>query len=180
MHARRLFGAAILAGAIVILSGAPALATLKQNGIRCTGSALITGEKGKTYSIDANDATATLPLSGSAAWKGSVSPATHDHKGEVFVDLGFKDIVVGDWASKNEKSKTANSGVKKYDIPSWVPPFELRVGGTHAGKEGSCTGSILVKLIGDRATNTAVLAINAGLIAAAGLLVTSGLSKGAR
>lgn len=173
MNGRRILGAVLIGGAIVIASGAPALATIRETGIHCSGNAVIT-DGTKTYNINAANATATIPYSGKAAWQGSVAPATHDHSGEVFVDLGFIDAVVGEWASPNEKSESARSGVKEYDLPSWVPPFQLRIGGSHTGKEGSCSGEVLVNLDGDWKTDPAALIVLAATAATGIVMVRVG------
>ena len=181
MTKRRFFAAAFVAAAFVVTTGAPAMATLKESGIVCNGSAVITAtEDNHKYKVDARQAKVTLPYAGEAAWQGSVSPPTHNHSGQVWVDAGFTDVVMGKWSSKNEKSQSSKKGTKDYNIPSWVPPFQLAIGGFHSGKEGSCTGTITLILDESWYKSPAAVAITVGLVIGLALFGTAGVPRGGR
>ncbi|HEX9773984.1 MAG TPA: hypothetical protein VGB83_00170 [Actinomycetota bacterium] len=144
------------AAAVVLVTSAPAYATMEPpNAIGCHGSATITGEDG-TFEIDSDDDLAVIPSSGSAAWEGSITTVTHDHAGEVWADLGLEfgpidlNPSIGSWGeSENAKDESMSSGVK--EIPSFVknlPPLLITIRGFHEGDEGRCDGFVAVDFDG--------------------------------
>ncbi|MFA5889768.1 MAG: hypothetical protein WDA27_02250 [Actinomycetota bacterium] len=141
---------AVLVGVpgVILALSMPALASFTTNTVGCKGHATITSSDGKKYEIDAKDVAVTLPKEGNAAWSGSTTPISHDHHGSVGIDFGFIKPAVGKWASENLRNTQGSSGVKHYEIPSWVPGGKIKVFGTHVAKEGMCSGSVEVTLDG--------------------------------
>ena len=147
---RRLAGPALVA---VLLCGiaAPAAAEFSENTIGCAGSAVITSDDGETYEVDAEDETVEVPRDGEAAWEGSISTVTHNHSGEVVLEVGpFGEVPLGDWGpSENADDESSASGVKELPaILEQVPAGSYDVSGFHEGDEGRCAGSVTVEIDG--------------------------------
>ena len=134
--------------AMVVIAG-PAAAEFTTNEIGCAGSAVVTNNDGDTYTVDADDSTVEVPRTGSADWEGSTQTVTHNHTGEVAVDLGFTGITIGDWASENAGDASSSSGVTELPaILRQVPTGKYDVSGFHDGDEGRCAGSVVVEIDG--------------------------------
>jgi hypothetical protein len=131
------------------LTVSPASARLTSNEIGCDASAEITGGDGRTYQIDAADDEATVPTDGTAAWRGSLGTATHDHSGEVRLEVGpWWDVELGSWGpSANAANETSAEGI--LDLPTFlgeVPAGRYKLTGFHQGAEGGCAGEMVVEV----------------------------------
>lgn len=127
----------------------PATALLTSNEIGCDASTDITGGDGRTYHIDATDEEGNVPADGTAAWRGSLAIATHDHTGEVRLVVGpWWDIVLGSWGpSANAAGEISAQGT--LELPSFleeVPAGRYKLTGFHQGTEGGCAGEMEVEL----------------------------------
>ncbi len=163
----------------------PAAASFSTNTIGCAGSATIDGtgsDAGKTVTINATDSKATLLREGEAHWQGSITTTTHNHSGEVYIDLGWFDVTAGSWGpSKNASNQNSKSGVTK--LPSalkWVPPGDYRIAGHHKGDEGECVGSIEIRLNGSIVGNPVGIAAIIGTILTAGGVGYAAFARGSR
>lgn len=151
---RRLGGFFLIFGFVAIWSAAPAGAQFTENTIGCKGSAVLTGDDGSTTNVNAEDASVVLPSSGEAAYDGSVATITHNHFGEINLEVGPATIQLGDWKGKNDTNKDAKSGTK--ELPSAlgdVPPGKYDVNGFHQGDEGRCAGKMTVEIAGSLLSN---------------------------
>lgn len=138
-----------LVGLLTVGPARPAAAELTENTIGCAGSAVVTDEDGGTTTVDAEDSTATLAGNGEAAYVGSVSTTTHDHFGEINLEVGPASIQIGSWESANEDDENEKRGTK--ELPSAVgdvPPGKYDVNGFHQGDEGRCAGHVTVEITG--------------------------------
>ena len=180
---RRLLGSVtgLAAGvALVGLTASPAAAVLTENGIGCSGSADITAGDGTTYHVDANDTEAKVPRSGTAAWRGAVATVTHDHKGEVSLEVGpFWDVQIGAWGpSANTANVSSAQGVT--ELPSAlaeVPTGKYKLTGYHTGKEGGCAGEAVVEVEGGAFSNIAGISGIAGTVLFTALLALAARGK---
>jgi hypothetical protein len=176
-----LLGATAAIAAILLLTADPAGAILTNDKVVCTGSAIITDDDGKQYPVDAADSKATVPKNGTAAWQGSVSPPTHNHTGEVVLELPLTDIELGAWGpSPNTGNEPSRTGTK--NIPSAVeqlPPGEYVVSGFHRGDEGGCTGTVTVVIEGGILSTPAGIVSVVGTVLTGGLLGLASMAKGA-
>lgn len=145
----RLLGGALVVVAGIGLAAPPAAATLTSDDIGCDASTDITGADGRTYQIDAGDAEATVPTDGTAAWRGSIGTATHDHVGEVKLEVGpWWEIELGSWGP-SENASGATSAEGDLELPSFldeVPAGKYRLTGFHQGAEGGCAGEMVVEI----------------------------------
>jgi hypothetical protein len=167
----------LLVGAFAALIGlaTPAGATITTNTIGCAGSATVNGtggDAGKTVTVNANDAKVTMLREGTADWQGSITTTTHNHSGQVVVDLGWFKITAGKWGpSANASNENSKSGQTK--LPSalkYVPPGDYKITGYHQGDEGRCAGSIDVRFNGSLVSNPiGIAALIATILAAAGV-----------
>ncbi len=157
----------------------PATALLTSNEIGCDASTDITGADGRTYHIEATDKEAKVPTDGTAAWRGSLTTATHDHSGEVRLVVGRWDIVLGSWGpSANAAGETSAQGT--LELPSFleeVPAGRYKLTGFHRGTEGGCAGKMEVEL--ERAAFSNIAGVS-GLVGTgffAALLLVSALAR---
>ncbi len=166
------------AGLVVALAGT-AGATIRNSGITCTGSASITNDDGKVYPVSGTDAKATVPRNGVATYTGAVRPATHDHQGEVVIDLGLVKIRPGTWGpSQNKGNGSTKTGT--YQLPAafkYVPPGEYTVSGFHAGKEGRCEGEVVIDVEGTLVDNPVGLVSLAVTGVSAAALLSAGWAR---
>lgn len=150
MNRKRALAAAVIGMSAFVVLTTPAAAEFTENEIGCAGSARITSDDGKTYDIDATDKTAVVPREGSAAWDGTVSTVTHDHSGEIAIQIGPVKQKIDDWGpSPNDGDEPSKSDVK--EIPSFfaqVPSGKYELSGFHQGNEGRCAGKITVEIDG--------------------------------
>lgn len=147
---RRLAGCSAAGIAIALCAATPASAEFTENTIGCAGSAVVTSDDGETYEVDATDSTVEVPRSGSAEWEGSIQTVTHDHSGEIRLDVGFLSVTVGDWGpSENANDESSATGVEKLPtILEQVPAGTYDVSGFHEGDEGRCAGKVTVEVDG--------------------------------
>jgi hypothetical protein len=136
---------------LLIGRAAPAAAEFTENDIGCAGSAVVHGDDGSSTSVNADDSTVKLEdTSGNADYTGSVATVTHNHFGEINLEVGPSSIQVGDWGpSKNDSDQSEKSGNK--ELPSTlsnVPPGKYDLNGFHQGDEGRCAGKMTVEVAG--------------------------------
>ncbi len=164
---------------LVLCSAVPADAVLTENEVGCTGSADVTGGDGRTYHLDAADTTAAVPREGRAAWRGALGTVTHDHHGEVRLEVGPFSHEIGSWGpSPNAGNQSEASGVM--DLPSFmadVPTGKYKLTGTHSGTEGGCAGEVVVEVEGTPFSNVASVAGPVGTLLFGALLAFAARPK---
>ncbi len=157
---------------MALVPAGPAGAVLTSDTVGCSGSATITSTDGTAYQVDVGDEEAKVPREGSAAWQGGLSTVTHDHRGEVNLELPLGDVELGSWGpSANTEGKASASGAK--ELPSVLrdlPAGRYKVRGYHEGNEGGCTGHVTVEIDDFAFTNVAGVAGIGGTVLFAGLL----------
>ena len=138
----------------------------------CTASGTIV-ETSERHDAKTTDE-ATIPRTGEVAWEGSTSGSgERETSGEVTV--GFPppigDVVVGEWGKDGEKSsKSANSDVYEYDLPSVIAGIEIPVSGTHQEPGIQCSGTVVVTIDGTSPLAWASMAFT--VISVAGLYLS--------
>ena len=165
---------ALLVGAplFVFAAAAPAGAVFTENTIGCSGSAVLTAKNGTTYNANANATTIKVPRDGSANYQGSITTTTHNHKGEIDLEIGPFKIPVASWGPRpNDSNQNSKDGVK--DIPSafaQIPAGKYRLSGFHEGKEGRCAGWVNAEVTGSPlSTPTGIVALALTVVSGAGL-----------
>lgn len=164
----------------VLVGAGPAQATFTENDIGCAGSAdIVDGDK--TYRVDAADSTAKVPRQGTAHYEGTLDTVTHDHSGEVNINiLGFK-VNAGSWGpSKNALSLPEKKGEK--EIPSIMniaPPGKYVVDGFHKGNEGGCAGNITVDVQGSPLSSPFAIASILGTLVSGLAMALGAVTKAA-
>lgn len=176
----RLVAGMLLALAAIGAVASPAAAVLTSNDVGCEASADITAADGRTVSIDAEDAEATVPTDGTAAWQGSLATATHDHAGEVRLEVGpWWDVELGRWGpSANAAGETSADGT--LELASYlgeVPAGRYKMTGFHQGVEGGCAGEMTVEIEGTPFSNIAGISGLVGTGFFGALLLVSALAR---
>lgn len=175
---RRLGGFLVLLALLVIASAAPAAAELTENSIGCKGTAVIHGDDGSTTSVSADDATVTLPTAGDADYEGSVATVTHNHFGEINLEVGPGTIELGSWKGRNDTDQSSKSGTKQLaSALADVPPGRYDVSGFHQGDEGRCAGHLTVEVAGSLFSSP-ISASSTGLGALALIALVFGVLRG--
>ncbi|MGZ4740189.1 MAG: hypothetical protein ACXVLM_13355 [Ilumatobacteraceae bacterium] len=135
-------------GVVLIASAGKATATVNSsNGCQGSGVFRSTG-----LAVDAEaigDKLVTIPRSDTVDWKGSVDAAPGAYSGSISVDLPppFSELRLDSWRGNSQT--TANSGAKKYNLPSAVPAgVEFRVIGAHVDQNGFCNGYVNLQIDG--------------------------------
>jgi hypothetical protein len=166
----RLVAVAVMGGGSLLVMAGPAAATFTTNTTNCAGSATIVGtgsDAGKSVSVNANDAKATMLREGDVNWEGSVPTATHNNQGNVVIHLGLISVTAKTWGpSKNASNKVSKAGVAK--IPSalkLVPPGTYHLTGYNSSDEGTCAGSMELRFTGS------ILSTPAGIVAVVGTIL---------
>lgn len=163
----------------LLCSAGPSAAVLTSNDVGCTGSADVIGGDGRTYHLDAADATATVPREGQASWRGALGTVTHDHHGEVRLEVGPFSHEIGSWGpSPNTANQSSASG--EMDVPSFmadVPTGRYKLSGTHSGAEGGCAGEVVVEVEGTPFSNVASVAGPVGTLLFGALLAFAARPK---
>lgn len=138
----------LLVPLLALLPAGPAGAVITSDTVGCTGQADINSADGNVYRIDAGDDEAKVPREGSAAWQGGLSTVTHDHRGEVNLELPLGDVELGSWGpSPNAEGRAAAKGVKELPaVLKELPAGRYKVRGYHEGNEGGCTGHVVVEI----------------------------------
>lgn len=144
----RWMGAASLVGLGLFATPGTASAELEStNG--CQGSGTFE-EGGLTIDAEAIGVEVVeIPGSDSVAWEGSVAAAPGEYSGRIAVDLPppFGEVEIDTW--DGDSDSTSNSGVKDYDLSSWVPAdVEFKAIGSHTDENGTCTGFVNLKIEG--------------------------------
>lgn len=155
--------------AAMVATASPAAAELTTNELGCAGRATISGGDGDPVEVTSEDAEVTVPREGTIAWEGSIEEVTHNHFGEVVLEVGMINVPVGDWGP-SENSADVASASGSTDIPgvlAQVPPGRYVVSGFHQGDEGRCAGTVIVEIGGSP------LSTPLGLVAVAGTFVSA-------
>jgi hypothetical protein len=127
---------------------------------RCSATGTIDG---KTFNPK-NTTLAVIPRAGEVHWHGTIARAGGGKRpieGKVYLRLPrpFGQIVIGDGSWDGPSSRSQNSGVYTYDLPSVLVGPKFTVFGHHAEKGVVvCTGSIDVQLAGSKWKNPAFIA----------------------
>ena len=168
-----------LVGAVALAGPAGATIDSSTGGMTCQGQASITPKGGAPYTIVATQASAHVPReAGPVQYSGSTSPISHNHHGQVKVELGPVGVTIYRWASPNDGNKAADSGTAKY--PSAMknaPPGIYRVTGFHQAKEGGCSGHMDITIDGNSLTSPAGAGAAAGTVVTGGLMLAAGLAR---
>jgi hypothetical protein len=141
------FAALSLAGLFVFVDAAPSGAVMDKG--TCTGSG--TFKKGGFTVTQAETGVVEVPAKDEVTWQGALpsKPAAPEaYRGHIQIDmpLPFPPIDIDSWSGTSDSQ--GNDGVKKYDIPSWVPRnVELNVVGEHIVST-TCKGHVKIKLKG--------------------------------
>ena len=169
------FVAFALAGTFMLVGATPAGAVMDQG--ECTGSG--TFEKGGFTVTQAETGVIEVPEKDSVTWKGDLpakpaAPEAYSGKIEVALPPPFAPIKIDSWSGTSDSQ--GNNGVKKYDIPGFVPKnVELEVQGQHTGST-TCKGHVKIKIKGSSVGPVSVASLAA--TAATGLgLVLAGRPK---
>jgi hypothetical protein len=116
----------------------------------CQGTAAF--QSGHQYTA-ADSGVDEIPLKDTVNWTGSIeapsSAPDWAYAGHIQLELPppLPAITIDDWSGTTDA--TGNSGVKKYDLPSFVPRgVELEVTGSHTQADKSCSGTVTVKVEG--------------------------------
>ena len=173
MRVARLIAAGAVAAGGVLVFPVSAGAVVSGSGMTCSGNAVITGSDGKTYRIDASDSKADIPRGGSAAYTGQTSPVSHNHGGQIKVQIGPSKVKIYSWSGKNDSNKPGSAGVREMPDLKQAPPGKYELTGFHKAAEGSCSGHITLILKGGLVSTTA------GKVAVAGTLLTAAGMVGA-
>ena len=163
--------AGVAMGVLLMGSARPVSAEITgTNGCAASASFTTSGVK-----VDAATATGvvTVPRKDTVQWQASVTAPGGDYSGSLWLELPppFSKIELKSW--KGNSQTTSNSGKHAYDIPSFVPGgAELTVAGTHTDTNGTCSGSISLKLQGDPLSSPVTwVSIGATVAMAGGLLM---------
>jgi hypothetical protein len=152
---RHLGGFLLIVGLVLTGTAAPAHGEFTQNTIGCAGSAVLNGDDGSTTSVNAEDATVTLSdTAGEASYEGSVQTITHNHLGEIRLEVGLGALKLATWESANDGDEASKAGVKV--LPSEtsnIPPGRYELTGFHEGEEGRCVGRMTVEVSGSLFSN---------------------------
>lgn len=148
----RLVGAGVLVGAVALMTSTD-VASADVTG-PCDGSGNFTEgtDADGPFRVDARSIGGDLvviPRSDTVEWQGSVAGPPGEYRGSISLDLPapFGDITIDDWSGDSET--TSNSGVKDYDLPSFVPAgVEFKVVGQHRDDNGTCSGSVRLEIEG--------------------------------
>ena len=172
---------AIVVVAVVVSWAGPAGATFDANDVGCKGKATIIPKGGAPFVVDAAQATVTLPKeAGPVDYAGSVSTVTHDHVGEVRLDVGPYGLKIFGWKSKNGSNESAKSGVHAYPSLSRVPPGIYRITGFHRGNEGGCSGHMDVIVAGSPLSSPVGIGSAAGTVLSAVGVIAAGRKRAGR
>jgi hypothetical protein len=173
--------ATVAATALTLWPLGPAGAEFTENTIGCSGSAVLTDPGGTIWPITAVDAEAKVPREGTASWQGSISTVTHNHRGDVALEIGFWDVTIRSWGpSPNSRDENARMG--RIEIPSivrQVPPGKYVVSGFHEGDEGACAGQVVIDVQGSPFTTAAGIVSLAGTVLSGAAVAVAGRAKGA-
>jgi hypothetical protein len=148
MNARRWTMAGVLFGALLLGGSRPAAADLTTtNGCDGTGAWEKAGLNVDAATVGGK--VITIPRTDTVDWEGSVTAPPGKYSGSVSVALPppFGDWTVDSW--KGDSQTTSNTGKHHYDLPTLVPAgVEFTVNGNHTDANGTCVGTVHVKLAG--------------------------------
>jgi len=169
--------AAVSVGGLFLVAGASPAAA-KING-PCEGSGAF--EKGGFTVSAAETGVVTVPEKDTVNWEGSITPSgsgEQPYAGEIRIELPppFAPLTIDSWSGSTDA--TSNSGVKKYDIPSYVPRgVEMEVTGFHDQGSAHCDGSVKFKIDGSNFGIASATALGLTVLTGAGF-VFAGRAKG--
>ena len=177
MARQAVFAFAVACAAILLYPAAAGATPTVING-PCQGSGTF---KSTGHKVDATEAgTVEVPETDDVAWEGSITGVTGDnaYSGKIEVKLPppFGSLSIDSWSGTTDA--TANSGVKHYDLPSYVPKgVEFTVTGSHSQGPASCSGHVTVKLAGSKVNAVSIASVVGTVLTGAGLLF-AGRAKG--
>jgi hypothetical protein len=178
MVRRTLFAFAVVCVAILFVPAAAGASPRVVNG-PCEGSGAF--ETGGFTVTAAETGIVTVPAKDTVHWQGSIKPnesGEQPYSGAIRVELPppFSSIDIDSWSGTSDS--TQNSGVKKYDLPSFVPKgVELRVSGFHDQGSAKCDGFVRIKIDGSKFGVASVGSLVLTALTGAGLLF-AGRAKG--
>jgi hypothetical protein len=165
------FAALSLAGLFVFTDAAPSGAVMDQG--TCTGSG--TFKNGGFTVTQAETRVVEVPAKDEVSWQGALpsKPAAPvAYSGSIAIDLPapFAPLSIDSWSGTSDSQ--GNDGVKKYDIPSWVPRnVELNVVGEHTGST-TCKGHVKIKIKGSAAGPFSIASLIATALTGVGLVLS--------
>lgn len=169
----------LIAASIASTAPPAAAAYTGPNEIGCDASVDITGGDGRRYHIDDEAESAKVPRNGTAEWRGSLTTATHDHFGDVRLQVGSFSYELGRWGpSANTASETSAQG--SLELPSFleeVPAGRYKLTGFHQGTEGRCVGEMEVEVEGTPFSNIAGISGLLGTGFFGALLLVSAMAR---
>ncbi|HNJ97220.1 MAG TPA: hypothetical protein PLV13_03795 [Ilumatobacteraceae bacterium] len=148
MRASRLFFVVGLVGAIALVSdAAPASAQLE-------GPCTATGQwQDADLFVDAEavgSEVVEIPRKDKVDWTGSIAAEPGDGCGSIWLELPppFGKVEIDSWTTTG--TNNSNFGTNDYDLPKFVPAnVEFTVAGEHTDTvNGTCTGSVTIKIKG--------------------------------
>jgi hypothetical protein len=175
MRSWKMLGAAGTIALVVLVF--PDTAAAKLDG-DCEASGTVVGDgesAGTNYNAKTTDK-ATIPRAGTVAWEGTNGTTSTKKRlavGEV--QVGFPPpigkITVGDWGKDGkESSKSGNSDVYEYDLPSVLAGIDIPVSGSHTEPGINCSGNVVVTI--DGTSPLAIASVVFTVIAVAGLYLS--------
>ena len=164
------FAALSLAGLFVFVDAAPAGAVMDQG--TCTGSG--TFKKGGFTVTQAETRVVEVPAKDEVTWQGALpwkpaAPEAYSGKIEVALPPPFAPLQIDSWSGTSDSQ--GNNGVKKYDIPSFVPKnVELEVRGQHIGST-TCKGHVKIKIKGSSVGPVSIASLVGTALTGTGLVL---------
>ena len=164
------FAALSLAGLFVFVDVAPAGAVMDQG--TCTGSG--TFKNGGFTVTQAETRVVEVPAKDEVTWQGALpskpaAPEAYSGKIEVALPPPFAPLQIDSWSGTSDSQ--GNNGVKKYDIPSFVPKnVELEVRGQHIGST-TCKGHVKIKIKGSSVGPVSIASLVGTALTGTGLVL---------
>jgi len=142
-------GAAAVVGTLLLTASA-AGASLT-GACRASGTLVSAGTPTRTYDPKTVDS-ATIPRTGDVHWQGSTGVAgPRVATGEVGVELPppIGKVELGEWGKDGRKvSRSGDSGVYHYDLPSLIAGVKVPLTGEHHEPGINCAGTVVLQVKG--------------------------------
>lgn len=164
------FAALSLAGVFLFVDAAPAGAVMDEGA--CTGSG--TFKNGGFTVTQAETGVVEVPEKDEVTWQGALpakpaAPEAYSGKIEVALPPPFAPLKIDSWSGTSDSQ--GNDGVKKYDLPGYVPKnVELEVRGQHTGST-TCKGHVKIKVKGSSVGPVSLASLAATALTGLGLVL---------
>ncbi|MEY2453241.1 MAG: hypothetical protein QOD92_2815, partial [Acidimicrobiaceae bacterium] len=116
-----------------------------------------------------------VPAKDEVSWQGALpaapaAPEAYNGKIEIPLPPPFGPLKIDSWSGTSDSQ--GNSGVKKYDLPSYVPKnVELEVQGQHTSASGTCKGHVKIKVKGSSVGPVSLASVALTVATGAGLVL---------